>query len=530
MKPGSVLAGKYRLDSMLGSGGMGAVWRAEHLGLRAPVAIKLLAPELDGRQDALARFLREAQSAASLRSPHVVQVLDHGVDETTQTPFIAMELMEGESLADRLTRVVRLSPAETSRIITQTARALNRAHELGIIHRDLKPANLFLVRNEDDEILKVLDFGLAKWRRSPGALTQGAATATNIVMGTPYYMSPEQMNGSRDADQRSDLWALGVIAFECLSGTRPFDGDNLIALGMKVCTAPTPALSHSLGLPPEFDAWFARALAKDPAHRFQTARELAEELRRISRVDGVASASWQPQPSAAPPLAAAPPAVVAHEVIAAGVQTAPLVQPPLEERPAPTVPVNDGDATSENARSASPVARSIGTNSGPVRAPRRGRPLLWAGTAGIAVSTMAVIGMVRSRPDRNAETAVQDRTSPRSVESSLPLGTASSLPPRAAEPSEAHPRSRDTEALTPPEASATEVAPVVVPVPQASSGTAPPSAKSASPVSSNKPAVKPSISANEAIKVPPSAPTRRPTQATSSSSAKGVDIERKPSF
>ncbi|HET9933150.1 MAG TPA: protein kinase [Polyangiaceae bacterium] len=280
MKAGSVLSGKYRLVSILGQGGMGSVWRAEHLALRAPVAVKLLAPAFEARPETWARFHREAQSAANLRSPHVVQILDHGVDQETQTPFIAMELMEGESLAERLSRVGRLSPEDTLKVITHTARALTRAHDAGILHRDLKPGNLFIVHNDDDEIVKVLDFGLAKWRVDPEG-QHAAATVTGQLLGTPYYMSPEQVEASNQVDYRSDLWSLGVIAYECLVGARPFEGDSLMAIAFKICERKLSPLPETLPLPRALNAWFERALAKSPAARFQSARELAEDLRRV---------------------------------------------------------------------------------------------------------------------------------------------------------------------------------------------------------------------------------------------------------
>jgi serine/threonine protein kinase len=226
---GSLIAGKYRLVSLLGEGGMGSVWRAEHLGLNAPVAVKLLNQVVAASSDGLGRFHREAQAAAALRSPHVVQIFDHGVDPVSQQPFIVMELMEGESLASRLAREGRLPPEQTARVITHISRALARAHEAGIVHRDLKPDNVFLVQNEDEEIAKVLDFGIAKTQANQ--LGPGSATRTGAVMGTPYYMSPEQISGSKSVDFRTDLWALTIIAFECLSGrprraTRRPDSDR----------------------------------------------------------------------------------------------------------------------------------------------------------------------------------------------------------------------------------------------------------------------------------------------------------------
>src|SRR5690349_1329815 len=214
--PGRVIAGRYRLVSQLGRGGMGSVFRAEHMALSSPVAIKLIDPEIARRPEMLERFQREAQSSAALRSPHVVQILDHGVDQGV--PYIAMELLEGESLAERLVRVGKLSPEETARIMTHVARAIGRAHERGIVHRDLKPDNVFLVRNDDEEIAKVLDFGIAKATMNSFDVTTG--TRTGAMLGTPYYMSPEQVEGSKSIDHRADLWALAVITFECITGVR----------------------------------------------------------------------------------------------------------------------------------------------------------------------------------------------------------------------------------------------------------------------------------------------------------------------
>jgi len=290
MQVDSILAGKYRLLSQIGRGGMGAVWKAEHLDLRAPVAIKLMDPALAAGLEAAGRFLREAQSAAVLRSPHVVQILDYGVDAETQIPFIAMELMEGESLAARLERVQRLSPVAAARIVTHVARALTRAHEAGIIHRDLKPGNIFLVRNEDDEIAKVLDFGIAK--STAAMLTGHPATQSGSVLGTPYYMSPEQISGSRELDFQTDLWAVAVIAYECLSGRRPFESSTLGALAIDICTRRPPLASSFAAVPRDFDTWFDRATEREPSRRFGSARELADEFRRVCDTVVGRAGSW----------------------------------------------------------------------------------------------------------------------------------------------------------------------------------------------------------------------------------------------
>ncbi|MBM4358908.1 MAG: protein kinase [Deltaproteobacteria bacterium] len=269
---GRVIANRYRLTNRLGVGGMGSVWRAEHLTLGSQVAIKLIDELIASNAEIRERFEREAKAAASLRSPHVVQVLDYGVDEGT--PYIAMELLEGESLDDRLTREVKLSPRDTLRIITDVARAVGKAHEAGITHRDLKPANIFLVKNDDAEMAKVLDFGVAKQ-----SATAGRATQTGAMIGTPAYMSPEQAQGTKSVDPRTDLWALGAITFECLCGRLVFTSEAMGELILHICTKPLPIPSQEADLPEAFDAWFARALERDPDARFQSARELIDGLR-----------------------------------------------------------------------------------------------------------------------------------------------------------------------------------------------------------------------------------------------------------
>jgi eukaryotic-like serine/threonine-protein kinase len=281
--PGIILGGKYRLISEIGRGGMGSVWRAEHLAWEAPVALKIMNRDITARPEAVARFEREVRLAAGLRSPHVVQVLDHGLDEATQTPFIAMELLEGESLARRLRRLGALSPAEMFDVFSQLVRALTRAHAAGIVHRDLKPDNVFLVRNEEEQLAKVLDFGVAKWTAPD--ISESGLTRPGSVVGTPYYMSPEQIQGSREIDHRADLWALAAIACECLTGRRPFEAPDFAQLAVMLLGNQGRSLPSSLGpVPPGFDAWFSRATAPDIQRRFQTAREMVQTLAPICDV------------------------------------------------------------------------------------------------------------------------------------------------------------------------------------------------------------------------------------------------------
>ena len=300
-EPGTVLADKYRLDGLLGEGGMGTVYRATHLLLKAPVAIKVIDREVSSGDVALARFMREAQAAASLRSPHVVQVMDYGSAEGS--PFMVMELLEGENLAQRIERLGRLTPGETYRVITHVARAIAKAHEAGIVHRDLKPDNVFLVHNEGDEVAKVLDFGVAKVEAT--ALGGGSHTRTGSLLGTPYYMSPEQAQGNKEVDHRSDLWALAVIAFECLTGKRPFYSDGLGDIVLQICVRDIPRPSSVSEVPLGFDDWFAHATQREPAERFQSARELSESLREALGVQrdpsgSVPESQWST--AAAPPV------------------------------------------------------------------------------------------------------------------------------------------------------------------------------------------------------------------------------------
>lgn len=292
LRPGVVLGGRYRLVAPIGAGGMGEVWRAEHTSLGTPAAVKVLDTSLGGdTAERLQRFHQEARAAAQLRSPHIVHVLDHGVEG--RFAFIVMELLVGESLEQRLARAGRLTPAEAARVIAGMARGLSRAHAAGILHRDLKPANVFLAREGDAEVVKLLDFGIAKIlgsradeRRAPaqgpapqGALHQRphALTHQGNIIGTPSYMSPEQIRGQA-VDPRSDLWQMGVIAVECVTGQRPFDALTLGDTFTRICNAPVPAPSSLGPVPPGFDAWALRALSRDPARRFSSATEMAAAL------------------------------------------------------------------------------------------------------------------------------------------------------------------------------------------------------------------------------------------------------------
>ena len=276
--PGVVVSGRYELARVMARGGMGSVWVGKHLQLDVPVAVKFMDPQLARDPVACERFEREAKAAAQLRSPHVVQVLDYGVDG--EHPFIVMEMLQGEDLRSRLRKQGRLSLEAACRLLNQACKALRLAGDAGIVHRDLKPGNLFLARTGDDEVLKILDFGVAKAAGS--ARVAGDGTKTGVVLGSPHYMSPEQARGGRDIDQRSDLFSMGVILFQALTGEKPFPGEFIVDVVVKICTETPPKPSSLVPeLPPSVDRFFERALERDPEMRFQSAREMAASFQAI---------------------------------------------------------------------------------------------------------------------------------------------------------------------------------------------------------------------------------------------------------
>ena len=276
-EPGLRVGHKYELVRPLGAGGMGAVWVARHTQLDVDVAIKLMAPELLRAPSAVARFEREAKAAAQLKSPHVVHIHDYGVDGGS--PYIAMELLEGEDLDALLQREKRLSPARAAEILTQAAKALRAAHDAGIVHRDLKPSNLFLTYPGGDLLLKVLDFGIAKETQPAGV---NERTTTGVVLGSPLYMSPEQARGG-NVGPPSDLWSLAVVAFEMITGTHPFLGASVGDVIARICGDQLPIPSQiDPSLPPAVDAFFERALRRTPERRFSSARELSDAFAAVA--------------------------------------------------------------------------------------------------------------------------------------------------------------------------------------------------------------------------------------------------------
>jgi eukaryotic-like serine/threonine-protein kinase len=272
LAPGSTL-GRYEVGRLLGRGGMGAVYEAVHRDLKKRVAIKVLSATL-ASEDAKQRFLREGEAASRISHPNVVDVTDVGVEGALS--YLVMEFLEGEDLSNRLAREGSLSPRDAADILLPVCAGLAVAHDEGVVHRDLKPENIFLVRQRQGGVEpKVLDFGISKLTGRNAM----AMTGTIATFGTPYYMPPEQVRGARQADQRSDVYALGVVLYECVTGRRPFEADNIYSMLHAIGGGeyPSPRTVRP-ELPLELEATIVRAMRLDPADRFPSVRHLAVAL------------------------------------------------------------------------------------------------------------------------------------------------------------------------------------------------------------------------------------------------------------
>ena len=299
LSTGEIIDGKYRIVRLIGEGGMGAVYEGENTRIHRRVAIKVLHAAVASQGEAVARFEREAQAAGRIGSEHIVEVLDLGALANGDR-YLVMEFLEGEGLGNRIKARGRLSPAELWPIAHQLMVGLTSAHNAGIIHRDLKPDNVFLLRSRggQPDFVKLVDFGISKFNQLSGD-SGFSMTRTGAVMGTPYYMAPEQAKGSRDLDHRVDLYAVGVILYEALTGSVPFNADTFNELLFKiVLEEPKPLEQVDPTIDPGFAAIVTKAMAREPAHRFQTALEFQQALEQwgAGRGHELASALRMPRP------------------------------------------------------------------------------------------------------------------------------------------------------------------------------------------------------------------------------------------
>jgi len=281
---GQVLAGKYKVEDVLGVGGMGVVVSARHMQLDQRVALKFLRPEAMQSKEAVERFQREARSAVRLRSEHVAKVTDVGTLDTG-APYMVMEYLEGADLSRVVQATGSISIDESVNFVMQACEAIAEAHSLGIIHRDLKPQNLFVTRRVDGKpLIKVLDFGISKSLDASGQAGL-SLTRTSSIMGSPLYMSPEQMRSSKNVDQRSDIWALGVILYELLTGRVPFEAEAIPELCLKVVQDPVePPKKLRAEISEGLNAVVVKCLEKEPNHRFSNVAELAAALEPYSEL------------------------------------------------------------------------------------------------------------------------------------------------------------------------------------------------------------------------------------------------------
>ncbi len=470
---GQLLTPSIRLVRPFGKGGMGSVWLADHLALKTQVVVKFMATELATNPDAVSRFAREAAAAAQVKSPHVVQMLDHGLSETG-VPYIVMELLEGRELSKHLDERGTLSPAEVSAIVSQLCKALRRAHERHIVHRDIKPDNIFLCDvGGNDLFVKLLDFGVAKLAIGH-ELTGEIGTRTGAMVGTPYYMSPEQLVGAKDLDLRTDLWSVGVVAYQALTRELPFTAETIAGLAVAIHSGPTPMPSAVRpDLPAGIDAWFARVCARDPKARFGSAMEMADALEAVVR--GV-------------PL----PALVG----AAAVPTSPASDPsiPGSAAGAVTSPVT-GSTVGTFGSTMQPTAQ-------PSR--RRGRAAIAAATGVVAIGATLALAIPRGSPTPSGAAMASSTSGTAPSASALP--TAPVTQATGATPSPSAPLS--TAGVAVPSTGAPSALKV-------SQRTPPAAAVRAAASSTSSSGARPPTAAQGAPVVPAPPPERRPAAAAS---------------
>lgn len=318
LNPGDVIDGKYQIVRLLGEGGMGAVYEGLNVRIHRRVAIKVLHGRVASSPEAVERFEREAQAAGRIGSSHIVEVLDLG-DLPSGDRYMVMEFLEGQSLADRVQALGKLTPEEIYPVAVQLLEGLAAAHAAGIVHRDLKPDNVYLVTSKRDgekDFVKILDFGISKFNTLGGEFSM---TRTGAVMGTPYYMSPEQAKGARELDQRADLYAVGVILYECSSGRVPFQAQTFNELLFKiVLEEPPPLRDLQQNLDEDFIAVVSKAMAREASERYQSAAEFQSALHGWAQGKGLGKggvtghtlpfgAARPAPPAASPPAIATPP-------------------------------------------------------------------------------------------------------------------------------------------------------------------------------------------------------------------------------
>jgi eukaryotic-like serine/threonine-protein kinase len=404
---GDLIANKYRLVRELGMGGMGMVFEAEHIRLRQRFAIKMLHPSTQQDPTFATRFEREARAAVQLTSPYVARVFDVDVTTSDNIHYMVMELLRGHDLSREFSNRGQLSQADAASFVAQACLAMVEAHDLGIIHRDLKPSNLFLHDDGDKKCIKVLDFGISKILDDQEA----QLTFTSQVLGTPMFMSPEQVQRPRSVDYRTDIWSLGVILYRALAGKPPFSGETAHAVAITVCTQdPPPLESYRSGLPEELLITVRSAMQRDSAKRCPSAAALYQRLAPF------ASLPFQPS----------------SRIQELSERASESILPP----PDPAIPIEvDSQTISDSTLFAKTEDSAITTEAtGDSKNPLSRRSSMWAATIAVVagMATIATVVMVLKPPSTKAPT-----TSLASQASSpiIPAKSSTDVPP--AEPTSA---------------------------------------------------------------------------------------------
>lgn len=433
---GRAVDGKYNVLRLIGRGGMGAVYEAENLGIGKRVAIKFIDREWAKDDIVASRFAREARAASSIDSEHIVSVFDAGTADGR--PYLVMELLRGEDLGTRLRRQARLGVDEAVHVVAQTLRGLASAHAAGIVHRDLKPDNLFLVRRDDDaSFVKIVDFGISKIEKAKSGTAPLALTQRGIVLGTPLYMSPEQAQAFHDLDARADLFSVGAILFECLTGRPPHTGETYEQIIVAICMRDAPDVRELVpGVPDAVAAVVARALKRDRAERYQSASEMLAALRAVAPSDAATRPLSLPHAT----LVSAQAVEVRAAPETSGVFAPKVAVPPTPAHPTDVSWTSGARAPVKDAAYEVPGART--------RVPLVATALL-ATIAGVAL-TLGIVRMTRTE------------ATPAASASASSASTAIAPPPAT------------TPATTPPAATATATATAIRRVPTPPKPSAPP--------------------------------------------------------